>query len=64
MLVIYLHHYDTCLGRCSSYYDWKDATGSFEIHLKSMTHAEAVEDVITLLRTTSYASELFSKGNK
>ena len=55
MLVIYLHHYDTCLSKCSSYYDWKDATSFLTMHQESKTHAEAVKDVITLPRITSYA---------
>ena len=55
MLVIYLHHNDTCLGKCSSYYDWKDATRFLTMHQESKTHAEAVKDVITLPRITSYA---------
>ena len=42
----------------------KDATASFKRHLQSTCHAEAVEAVVTLPRSTRNVGELLSTAHK
>ena len=44
--------------------NWKDATEAFRKHAQSNTHAEAVEAVVTLSKTTADVGESLSAIHK
>ena len=48
----------------NGFHDWKDATRAFRKHVESKCHCEAVEEVVTLPKTTENVGETLSRAHK
>ena len=48
----------------NGFHDWKDATRAFRKHVESKCHWEAVEEVVTLPKTTHDVVETLSRAQK